>query len=247
MEFIQGDCKNILKDISNNTIDIIITSPPYNINLKYNNYKDKKPREEYLQWIYDIFVELKRVLTEDGHIFLNMGYTCRDPYISMEVALKLKDLLILQNNITWVKALDDKGHFKPINSQRYINITNENIYHFTKNDKVKINKKMIPYKDKSNLICRSTGEPREDGRCKGNTWFIPYAHKNKKDIHPCIFPDELVETCIKLSNIKSGILLDPFCGTGTTIRIGQKYNLSGIGIDTDELYIKHCNSLITKN
>lgn len=237
MVFIIGDCKEILKDMSDNSVDIIITSPPYNINLKYNKYKDKKPRQEYLQWIYDIFVELKRILKEDGHIFLNIGYTSRDPYISMEVALKLKDLLILQNNITWIKSIDNEGHFKPINSQRYINITNENIYHFTKNDKVKINKKMIPYKDKNNLICRRTGKLKEDGRCKGNSWFIPYKTRTKKNIHPAVFPDELVETCIKLSNIKSGVILDPFCGTGTTIKIGQKYNLSGIGIDIDETYI----------
>jgi len=239
-KFILGDCKDILKDMSNNSVDLIITSPPYNINLKYNSYKDNKKREEYLQWIYDIFVELKRVLKDDGHIFLNMGYTNKDPYISMEVALKLKDLFILQNNITWIKATDTEGHFKPINSKRYLNLTNENIYHFTKTGDIPVNKKIVPYKDKSNLVCRRTGRIKEDGRCKGNSWYIPYAQKNKKGMHPAIFPDELVEMCIKISNIKSGVIMDCFCGSGTTIRVGEKYNLSGIGIDTDELYIDYC-------
>ena len=80
----------------------------------------------------------------------------------------------------------------------------------------------------------------------GSTTIL-YAQKNKKGIHPAIFPDELVEMCIKISNIKSGVILDCFCGSGTTIRVGEKYNLSGIGIDTDELYINHCITTIGIN
>ena len=132
--FILGDCIETLKEQLDNSIDIVVTSPPYNIGLKYHKYEDKQPREQYLEWIYDIFVELKRVLKDDGHIFLNMGYTNKDPWISMEVALKLKKLFVLQNNITWIKSIsigdgkdDTHGHFKPINSDRYINVTNENI------------------------------------------------------------------------------------------------------------------------
>jgi site-specific DNA-methyltransferase (adenine-specific) len=179
----------------------------------------------------------------------------------MEIALKLKDLLILQNNITWVKSIsitdkseDSHGHFKPINSERYINVTNENLYHFTKDDKVKINKKAVgvPYKWKCNLKSRATGEIKEDKRCKGNSWFIPYKtinNKSSKGYHPATFPQELVENCIKLSNIKTGVILDPFVGTGTTIKAAKKmsnegFNLSGIGIDIDDTYIDFCKSTI---
>ena len=169
-EFKLGDCIESLKALPDKSIDIVVTSPPYNIGLKYHKYKDKKPREQYLEWIYDIFVELKRVLRDHGHIFLNMGYTNKDPWISMEVALKLKALFVLQNNITWVKSIsigadkdDTHGHFKPINSDRYINVTNENLYHLTKSDKVKINRKAIgvPFKWECNLIDRKTNENRE--------------------------------------------------------------------------------------
>ena len=271
-EFVLGDCIESLKKQTDKSIDIVVTSPPYNIGLKYHKYKDKKPRDQYLEWIYDIFVELKRVLKDDGHIFLNMGYTNKDPWISMEVALKLKDLLVLQNNITWVKSIsigsdkdDTHGHFKPINSDRYINVTNENLYHFTKNDKVKINREAVgvPYKWKCNLIDRKTGKhrinkktglPVEDKRCKGNTWFIPYEtiwNKKQKGYHPATFPEELVEHCIKISNVKDGTILDPFIGSGTTVRTAKKmtdsideYNLSGIGFDIDETYIDYCEESI---
>ena len=271
-KFILGDCLESLKNIDDKSIDLVVTSPPYNIGLKYHKYKDKKPRDQYLEWIFDIFVEMKRVLKEDGHIFLNMGYTNKDPWISMEVALKLKGLLVLQNNITWVKSIsigenkdDTYGHFKPINSDRYINVTNENLYHFTKSDKVKINREAIgvPYKWKCNLIDRKTGKhrinkktgkPVEDKRCKGNTWFIPYEtiwNKSQKGFHPATFPEGLVEHCIKISDVKKGTILDPFVGSGTTVRTAKKmsnsldeYELSGIGFDIDETYIDYCNESI---
>jgi len=207
-----------------------------------------------------------------------MGYISKDPWISMEVALKLKDLLVLQNKITWVKSvhikghLDKKnnvdktfGHFKNINSERYINVTNEDLYHLTKSDKVKINKKAVgvPFEYKCNLIDRktkqhkidkNTGMAMEDKRCKGNTWFIPYdtiTSKKEKGEHPAIFPQGLVEHCIKISDVKEGIILDPFTGSGTTVRVAKKmtdnneeYNLSGIGIDIDGKYIEYCKECI---
>ena len=271
-EFILGDCIEELEKLDDNSISVVVTSPPYNIGLKYHKYKDKKPREQYLEWLYDIFTQLKRILKDDGHIFLNMGYTNKDPWISMEVALKLKDLFVMQNKITWVKSIsitdkaeDSHGHFKPINSNRYINVTNEDIYHFTKNvtnediyhftktDDICVNKKAIgvPYKWKCNLKSRSTGEIKGDKRCKGNSWFIPYKtvqDKKEKGYHPATFPEELVEHCIKLTDIKEGVVLDPFIGSGTTIKVAKnlteknnEYCLSGIGIDIDDMYINYCN------
>jgi site-specific DNA-methyltransferase (adenine-specific) len=259
-EFILGDCIEELEKLDDNSISVVVTSPPYNIGLKYHKYKDKKPREQYLEWLYDIFTQLKRILKDDGHIFLNMGYTNKDPWISMEVALKLKDLFVMQNKITWVKSIsitdkaeDSHGHFKPINSNRYINVTNEDIYHFTKTDDICVNKKAIgvPYKWKCNLKSRSTGEIKEDKRCKGNSWFIPYKtvqDKKEKGYHPATFPEELVEHCIKLTDIKEGVVLDPFIGSGTTIKVAKnlteknnEYCLSGIGIDIDDMYINYCN------
>ena len=190
-----------------------------------------------------------------------MGYTNRDPWISMEVALKIKDLMILQNNITWVKSIsvpkDTKevvthGHFKPINSKRYINVTNENIYHFTKTDDIAVDRLSVgvPYKYKCNLKSRKTGKIKADLRCKGNTWFIPYEtiqNKKEKGYHPATFPEGLVEHCVRISGVKKGTILDPFVGSGTTVRVAQKlsqsekdYELSAIGIDMDETYINYC-------
>ena len=121
----------------------------------------------------------------------------------------------------------------------------------------------VPYKWKCNLIDRKTGKPRinkktglpvEDKRCKGNTWFIPYDtiwSKSQKGFHPATFPEGLVEHCIKISDVKHGLILDPFIGSGTTVRVAKKmtdslddYDLSGIGFDIDETYINYCKESI---
>ena len=165
-KFINNDCLEELKNIENfpdKSISLIITSPPYNIGIKYNKYADKKPRDQYIEWIYDIMSECKRVLTDDGQLFLNIGYINKDPWIDMEIAVRLKDLFKLQNNITWVKSIsisddanDTHGHFKPINSKRYITPTNEKIFHFTKKGNVALDRLSIgvPYKWKCNQVKR---------------------------------------------------------------------------------------------
>ena len=135
-------------------------------------------------------------MTDDGQFFLNMGYTNADPWIAMEVALKLKDLFFLQNNITWVKNIsindDSFGHFKPINSKRFINPTNEQIYHFTKTGDIPIDRLAIgvPYVYKCNLKERNkkinkTGVEKPDVRCRGNTCLFHIKQskvKNQRDI-----------------------------------------------------------------
>ena len=68
------DCLDGMKKLEDGSVDAIVTSPPYNLNIKYGKYDDDKPRQEYLDWLVNIFREGKRVLKDDGHLFVNMGY-----------------------------------------------------------------------------------------------------------------------------------------------------------------------------
>jgi len=264
-KYICSDCIDYLQTLPDKSISLVITSPPYNIGLKYNSFNDKKiSRKEYLDWIFKIFSLIKVKLKDDGQIFLNIGYTNSDPWIPMEVSLQLRDLFTLQNNITWVKSIsignnaeDTYGNFKPINSKRYICPTNESIFHFTKKGNVNIDRLSIgvPYKFKCNLQERNkkknkTGIIKKDKRCKGNSWFIKYKNINsrkKRGNHPATYPEELVIQCIKVSGIREGIVFDPFVGSGTTIRAVKNlnnedsFNLTGVGTDIDQAYIDYCN------
>ena len=150
---IHGFSEDVIKKFPKESIDLFITSPPYNIGLKYNNYKDK--RKDYLEWLYDIFSEVKRVLKEDGSLFLNTGSLSSNPWISFDIIQKLRDLFILQNHIIWCKSISiskskNFGQYKPINSDRYLNHTWENIFHLTKNGDVVLDRLSIgvPFVDK---------------------------------------------------------------------------------------------------
>ncbi len=139
---VHGDCLQILRALPDASIDVVVTSPPYNIGVAYRSYDDRRPRETYLEWLAEVGVEIARVLNDSGSLFLNVGSTCSDPWIAMDVAGTFRRSFTLQNNITWVKSVsvgeNTFGHFKPINSRRFLNHNHESIFHFTKSGAVEV-------------------------------------------------------------------------------------------------------------
>ena len=241
MEIHQGDCLNLLPTIHDNSIDVIVTSPPYNIGIAYNSYSDK--RSDYLEWLEKIGEQLYRALKSDGSFFLNVGGQSSEPWVVMDVANVFRKLFFLQNHIIWVKSIsigeDTVGHFKPINSKRFLNNNHEAIYHFTKSGNTHIDRLAVgvPYKDKSNI--GRWDHASSDRRCAGNTWYIPYEtvnSKKQKFNHPAGFPVALPERCIKLHGRSDLTVLDPFMGVGTTLLAAQNLGMSAIGIELDSKY-----------
>jgi site-specific DNA-methyltransferase (adenine-specific) len=239
---IHGDCVEALAAIPSASADLVITSPPYNIGVAYRSYNDRKPREQYLAWLAGVGSSLKRVLKNNGALFLNVGSTGSDPWIAMDVAAAFRDEFVLQNHITWVKSVsigdDTFGHFKPITSRRYLNNNHEAVFHFTKTGSATVDRLAVgvPFKDKSNIA--RWGHAR-DKRCAGNVWFIPYRtvqSKAQKFDHPAGFPVELAERCIKLHGVENAVVVDPFLGAGSTLVAAQNLGCDGIGIEIDEHY-----------
>lgn len=243
-----GDNLEIMRKMPDESVDLCITSPPYNLNIKYNTHSDNLERDNYLTWLGDVFREVNRVLKDDGSFFLNVGASSKDPWVYMDVANVARDDFDLQNDIMWIKSIGINnityGHFKPINSKRFLNHTYEHIFHFTKKCNVEIDRKAIgvPYMDKSNIKRWKHGGT-SDLRCKGNCWFIPYdtiCSKSEKGHHPATFPEQLVEHCIKLHGYNSNtIVLDPFSGTGTTAVVAKNLGTKYIGIDIDKEYVEY--------
>jgi site-specific DNA-methyltransferase (adenine-specific) len=253
MQLLEGDVLERLRDLPADHVDCIVTSPPYNLDMNYGEgVDDKKPLDVYLTWIRDVFRECKRVLAPEGSLFLNVGYSSKEPWIAMDVANALRGDFILQNQFTWVKNISigdvSHGHFKPINSKRYVNVTNESIFHFTKTGSVSLERLAIgvPFMHKSNLHSRSkakTGVVKPDCRCPGNTWYIPYdtiqSNKTERGGHPASFPVGLAERCLKLcfGSAQGKMVLDPFLGTGTTLVAAQALGHTGIGIDINPEFL----------
>ena len=239
------DCVSAMSKIAAKSINVVVTSPCYNLGVKYNKCRDDLPFERYLQWLEDVFVQIKRVLKDDGSFFLNVGSSRNKPWNAMRVAETAGKFFVMQNEIVWVKAISvdgtSYGHFTPISGDRYLNHCFETVYHFTKTGKVKLDRLAVgvPFEYECNLLRNSA---KENLRCGGDVWFIPYEtiqEKGEKGLHPAIFPVELAARCIRLAGVKKNmVVVDPFCGTGSTLIACKELGVKGIGIEIDPAYCK---------
>lgn len=247
-----GDCVAGMSELADNYIDVTVTSPPYNLGIKYGKYSDKEKRAAYLEWCREWAIEIRRVLKSDGSLFLNIGSAPSSPMLPHEIVMQLRDVFVLQNVIHWVKSItiEDRegdvrsyGHFKPISSKRFLNDCHEYVFHFTKTGHVEIDRLAlgVPYQDKSN-ISRWSHTGGSDRRCRGNTWFVPYEtiqSRAKERPHPATFPVQLAEWCIKLhGTAKVQTMLDPFLGIGSSAVAAQRCGVKKfIGFEIDESYL----------
>lgn len=252
-----GDCLAVLPTLERGAVDVIVTSPPYNLGIKYRSYEDDLPRSEYLAWTDQWLRAASKVCSAQASLFLNVGAKPTDPWIPLEVAQVARRYFKLQNTIHWVKsiAIDrdstsdalglDRdvavGHYKPINSDRFVNDCHEFIFHFTPDGRTPLDRRAVgvPYQDKSNAARWATGG---DGkRCRGNTWFIPYETIQSRDRdrpHPASFPPKVPEQCLRLHGIdRVQTVLDPFLGLGNSAIAAGRLGLDFIGIEMDAHYL----------
>ncbi len=240
-----------MRRLGNEEIDIVVTSPPYNLGIVYRSFEDRRTKDDYLTWTEAWAAEACRLLKPDGSVFLNLGASSIHPLLPFEIVLRLTAKLFrLQNTIHWIKSvsieLEDgnvfsKGHFKPINSRRYLNDCHEYLFHLTKSGSVSIDRLAVgvPYADKSN-VTRWSHTKGKDRRCAGNTWFVPYRTiQNRTDQrpHPATFPVELAERCIRLHGKSNATVLDPFLGLGASAEAAQRQQAARfIGFEIDPEY-----------
>lgn len=253
------DClKGMQHILQPGSVDVVVTSPPYNIGIKYSEYEDTRPRQEYLEWIEQIGVAVRRVLSDNGSFFLNVGGTLKDPWIPLDIAERMRKTFILQNTIHWTKsiAIPKKdagkyenikgdiavGHYKPIGGKRFLYDAHEYIFHFTKTGEVELDRLGVgvPYQDKSNI--GRWKKAKQDLRDRGNIWFIPYEtiwDRETQRPHPSTFPVALPEMCIKVHGVdRAQMVLDPFMGIGTTAMASLRLHKHCIGFEIDEKYLK---------
>ncbi len=238
-----GDCLTVLPALEAGTVDVVVTSPPYNLGINYRGYDDRRAEHDYLDWLLRVATEVRRVMKGDASFFLNISGSSSAPWLPFELIVRLRSLFVLQNHITWIKSFatkrDSVGHFKPVGGQRFLHHNHEHIFHLTLTGDVKLDRLAIgvPFKDKSNIARRGHAK---DLRCRGNTWFIPYdtvQSKAAKFHHPSTFPVALPRWCIRLHGRENPQVLDPFMGTGTTIVAAELEGTNGIGIDMDPSYV----------
>ena len=180
-----------------------------------------------------------------------------DPWTALDVAQAVRPHLHLQNTLHWIKSIAIEreaagqaagltqdvavGHYKPINSERFVNDCHEFIFHFTPTGHTPLDRLAIgvPYQDESN-VTRWQGA-RGGLRCRGNTWFLPYdtiQNRDKDRPHPATFPPRLPEHCLRLHGLtRIRTAADPFTGLGSTAVACAQLGVNFVGIELDEDYL----------
>ncbi len=238
-------------------LSVIVTSPPYNLGIRYRTYDDTLPRDRYLHWTSDWIGAAATALAPLGSLFLNVGAKPTDPWTGLDVAQAARKHLQLQNTIHWVKsiAIDrdaagsaagltkdlNIGHYKPINSDRFVNDCHEFVFHFSPSGKTPLDRRAIGvgYQDQSN-VSRWT-HAAGNVRCRGNTWFIPYdtiQSRDKDRPHPATFPPRLAEYCLKLHGLsRVKLAMDPFLGLGNSAIAAAEVGVEFVGVEIDRHYL----------
>jgi site-specific DNA-methyltransferase (adenine-specific) len=258
LRFFHGDALQILNTLRAGSVDAIVTSPPYNLGIRYRTYDDGLPRDEYLEWTGEWVKAARRALSPEGSLFLNVGAKPKDPWTALDVAHAVRPHLELQNIIHWVKSIaiekalagsrsgltDDLavGHYKPINSRRFLNDCHEFVFHFSPRGTTPIDRQAmgVKYQDASNV--KRWQKAGSGLRCRGNTWFLPYdtiQNRDKERPHPATFPWRLPANCLKLHGLdRITLAVDPFLGLGSSAVACAKLGVNFVGIELDEHYLK---------
>lgn len=224
-KMICGDSIIEMRKLSAKSVRLIVADPPYNLNKDYGNNKDKWEFEEYLKFTRQWLREAKRVLTDDGTIYIFMGMR----YISYVFNILEQELGMTFNSwITWTYT-QGIGRTKGFSSRH------EDILMFTKSSKdyvFHLDAVKVPQK-----CYRTVNNMR--GANPGNVWEFTHIHYNNKNRkkHPTQKPEGLYERMILASSDVGDTVLDPFVGSGTALRVCQQTERNGIGIDINAEYI----------
>lgn len=230
----KGDCLEIMKTIPNNSIDLIITSPPYNMTKRkggyadtgrYDKYIDWKPENEYLCWIEDVFSSFGNVLVSNGVVLFNFSYSIENPSLPYKLVNQIEKYtpFVLVDTIIWKK---NNGIPFPANKYRLSRIW-EFIFVFVRKSEIKtfnINRKIKSISSKTKqkyyeVVYNYIEAKNNDEVCK---------------LNQATFSSDMVTKLLNIYGKENITVLDPFMGTGTTGIACLKNNINFIGIELSQ-------------
>ena len=229
-QIICSDALTALRTMEDNSVDLVLTSPPYNFNMNYDEHNDKSESSDYLSTLITIFNECIRVLKSGGRLIINIQPNYKEYYPTHHAitSAMIDSGLIWRGEIVWLKnnlkKLTAWGSWKSP-SCPYLSYPFEFIEVFSKET-------LKHPGDKENIdITKEEFIEYVNGH-----WSIAPETRMKKFDHPAMFPEELVKRCIKLFSYKNDLVLDPFNGAGTTTFVANLLERRYIGIDISETY-----------
>jgi len=237
-KIINGDCLEVLQKMPDKCVDLVVTSPPYNVGIKYNDLmSDSKANEDYMRFTRGYLSECYRILKDDGRFCLNIGYkvsTVKDAGIDYIDLLNLIKSIgyTIRETIIWVKTHKAKTPQSFCGSTTawgsWLSASNP-ICRARMEFVFVLNKKL----SSKNTRGISTITKQEFLEYTTSVWYFP-TETNR--IHKAPFPIELPYRCIQLYTYKDDNVLDPFIGSGTTAVASVITNRHYIGIEISPEY-----------
>lgn len=237
---IDSSCEN-MKDIPNNSLHLMITSPPYNVSKEYDN---DLSLEEYLNLLKNCFTETYRVLVDGGRACINIANIGRKPYIPLSDYVSKIMIEIgfnMRGEIIWNKSAGAGistawGSFQSA-SNPILRDVHEYILIFSKGNYKR-------ERDKEEKELRKDNITKEEFIEWTKSVWTMNTESAKRIGHPAPFPEELPNRLIKLFSFTNDIVLDPFMGSGTTAIASIKNSRSFVGYEINEEYINLANNRI---
>ena len=233
LDIIQGDALQELPKLPAHSVDLIIADPPYNLGKDYGNNVDRKAFDEYVAFSSAWLTQAHRVLRPHGTLYVFMGVRC----ISYIYAILEQQLGMSFNSwITWhyTQGIGKTKGFSP---------RHDDILMFTKSEDFTFNLDDVRIPQK---YYRARNNMR--GANPGDVWefsHVHYCHENRQD-HPTQKPEGLIERMVLASSNEGGVVLDPFFGSGTTLRVCQQLHRRCIGIELNPDYVARTQERLQK-
>lgn len=238
-EIYLGDTLDLLKGLPDGSVDLVVSSPPYNIG---KEYEAKICLEKYLETQTEVLEECVRVLKDSGSIFWQVGaFSDKGMLVPLDIRFFpiLESLgMIPRNRIVWIRQHGLHGRKK-------FSCRHETILWFTKTDNyifdldaIRVpqkwqNKKNYRGDKKGELSCNPKGKNPAD------IWMFRNVKHNHEEqtIHPCQFPEDLIARIVLSTTDEGGVVLDPYMGTGTVAVVARDYGRHFIGAEIEEKYL----------
>lgn len=221
----QADSLNYLESLEANSVDLIIADPPYNLNKDYGNKSDSMSFNEYINFTHKWVSQAERILKPNGTIYVFMGFR----FISY-----LYQIFEKENNLNFVNWIC--WHYtQGVGKKKGFSPRHEDILMFSKGKKHTFNLDEIRIPQK---YYRSRNNMR--GANPGDVWQFSHIHycQDNRQNHPTQKPEGLIERMVLASSRQDDLVIDPFSGSGTTLRVCQQLNRRCIGIELNEEYVK---------
>lgn len=237
-EIFLGDCLQLLSNLPNESIDLIVSSPPYNLG---KEYESKQALNIYLEEQTAVLKECSRILKKTGSLFWQVGaFSERGILIPLDIRffpILESCNLIPRNRIIWARQ-------HGLHAQKKFSCRHETILWFTKSDDYKFNLDAIrvpqKYQNKKHYRGSRKGEfsCNPDGKNPGDIWLFRNVKHNHEEqtIHPCQFPEDLIARIILATTDQDDIVLDPYMGAGTVAVVARDYQRHFLGAEIESKY-----------